>query len=203
MMIQHNNLLPSKRNPPFPHQPLHLAIPPLYPRITRGPDRLRDLLPPRRPHNLIAKPDQIPLIRMRRAIKSLQPRQPLIPQPILGQHATNGPPENLAAAVLLDEHVHGDGPQRTGARVVSVVRLLPLLSARSVESRAVRHDYVVAAVGRGVPHGLVLAHEEDGDAACEAAEGWGGRAVFGGEGWVEGFGGDVVPYSGVGELCLD
>lgn len=52
---------------------------------------------------------------------------------------------------------------------MAVVRLAPLLQAGSVQRGAVGDDNVVAAVGGGVPDGLVLAHEDDGDARCEAA----------------------------------
>lgn len=45
------------------------------------------------------------------------------------------------------------------------------LVARGVERRAVGHDDVVAAVRRGIPYRLVLAHEQDGDPTGETAEG--------------------------------
>lgn len=85
---------------------------------------------------------------------------------------------------------------------MSVVFLAPLLETRRVQRRAVRHDHVVAAVGRLVPDRLVLAHEDYGDARGEAAErrrGDGfGRGFDGGERWVWFDGGDVVPDPGVG-----
>ena len=58
-----------------------------------------------------------------------------------------------------------------------VVFLLLHLLARDEQIRAVRGDDVVAAIGGGVPDGLVLAHEQYGDARSEAAErrGGGGR----------------------------
>ena len=52
-----------------------------------------------------------------------------------------------------------------------IVLLLPALLAGSVQVRAVGHDDVVAAVGRGIPDGFVLAHEKDGDPRGETAEG--------------------------------
>jgi len=95
---------------------------------------------------------------MRFALKRLQPSQPLVPQPVLGQHAAHRFPQHLAAAELLHQHVHGDALERARPRVVSVVRLAELLLAGCVERRAVGHDHVVAAVGGGVPDGLVFAH---------------------------------------------
>lgn len=94
---------------------------------------------------------------------------------------------------------------------MSVVQLLPALLARGVQVRAVGYDDVVAAVGRGLPDRLVLAHEQDGDAGREAAEGRrrelrrGGRGERpdGGEDLVGSRGGDVVPGSGVGKLGLE
>ena len=53
-------------------------------------------------------------------------------------------------------------------------------------------DHIVAAVGRWVPDGFMLAHKQDGDSGCEAAERW---SAGGGEG-------DVMPGSGVGKACL-
>lgn len=84
---------------------------------------------------------------MRLALKSLEPRQPLVPQPVLGKHASDRFAQDLAAPVLLHQAVHGERLERAGPRVVPVVCLLPHLSARDVQSRAVRHDDVVAAVG--------------------------------------------------------
>lgn len=73
-----------------------------------------------------------------------------------------------------------------------IVFLLLQFLARDVQVRAAGGDDVVAAVGAGVPDRLVLAHEDDGDAGGEAAEG--GR-IGRGEG-------DVMPGSGVGEAGL-
>lgn len=82
---------------------------------------------------------------------------------------------------------------------MAVVRLAVLLHARRVQTRAVGDDDVVAAVGRGVPGRLVLAHEQHGDAAGQAAEGWGcygfWRRFDRAEGRMRCNGGDVVPYS--------
>jgi hypothetical protein len=47
-----------------------------------------------------------------------------------------------------------------------------------VEMVAVCYDDVVAAVCGRIEDGLVLSHEEDGDAGCETAEG--GSCDFGG-----------------------
>lgn len=54
---------------------------------------------------------------------------------------------------------------------MTVVRLLPVLPSCDVQTRAVGYDDVVTAVGRWVEDGLVLAHEDDGDAGGESAEG--------------------------------
>jgi len=75
-----------------------------------------------------------------------------------------------------------------------------------MKSGAVGYNDIVAAVGGGVPDRLVLAHEQDGDARGQAAEGgWRhgrGGGLDGAEGRVRGGGGDVVPYAGVGEPGL-
>ncbi len=75
---------------------------------------------------------------------------------------------------------------------MAVVLLLLHLFAGDEDIVAPGRDDVVAAVGGGVPDGLVFAHQEDGDAGGEAAE---GGCCGGGEG-------DVVPGSGVGEAGL-
>lgn len=140
------------------------------------------------------------------ALKRAQPGQALLAQPVLGQHAADGLAQDLGAAPLLHEDVHGDLLEGAGAGVVSVVELAPLLVAGGVEGGAVGHDDVVAAVGRGVPDGLVLAHEQDGDARGEAAQRRrrhvGGGGLDGAEGLVGGRGGDMVPYTGVGQSGL-
>lgn len=85
---------------------------------------------------------------------------------------------------------------------MAVVRLAPLLVARRVQTRAVGHHHVVAAVGGGIPDRLVLAHQDGGDARGEATERRGsdslGRSLDGREGGVRGDGRDVVPDTGVG-----
>lgn len=85
---------------------------------------------------------------------------------------------------------------------MAVIALAPLFEARCVERGAVGHDDIVAAIGRGVPDGLVLAHEEGRDPRGEATEWWRRDGLWGGfdggEGGVGGVCGDVVPYSGVG-----
>lgn len=86
---------------------------------------------------------------------------------------------------------------------MAVVEFLPALLARRVQVRAVGHDDVVAAIGRGVKGWLVFAHEEDGDARGQAAEGgrWDQGGVGGWEGpdcvqvWMRVCGGDVMPCS--------
>lgn len=75
---------------------------------------------------------------------------------------------------------------------MAVVLLLLHFVAGNEDIVAPGRDDVIAAVGGGVPDGLMFAHEEDGDAGGEAAEGW---SCGGGEG-------DVVPGSGVGEAGL-
>ena len=54
---------------------------------------------------------------------------------------------------------------------MTIIHLLRALLPRDAQiSAADRYD-VVAAVGRGIVDGFVLAHERDGDGGCEAAEG--------------------------------
>jgi hypothetical protein len=71
-----------------------------------------------------------------------------------------------------------------------------------VQRRAVGHDDVVAAIRRRVPSGLVLAHEDCSDPACQAPERGGRLAWLGGEGGMQLGGGYVMPYSRVGESGL-
>lgn len=52
---------------------------------------------------------------------------------------------------------------------MSVVGLLPALVARCMKRAAIGDYDVIAAVGRRVEDGFVLAHEENGDPRCEAA----------------------------------
>lgn len=132
---------------------------------------------------------------MRLALKRLQSCEPLVPQPVLRQHTAHRLPQNLAPTVLLHQSIHGQGLEAAGARVVAVVHLLPHLASGDVHGGAVGHDNVVAAVGGRVPGGLVLAHEEDGDAGGEATQGWGCEAGRGRESLMRCRGGDLVPYS--------
>ena len=102
--------------------------------------------------------------------------------------------------------VHGDGAQGARAGVVAVVDLAPLLVAGGVEGGAVGDDDVVAAVGRRVPRGLVLAHQQHGNAAGQATQrgrrhGRGG-GLDGAKGRVQRAGGDVVPDAGIGQSSL-
>lgn len=63
---------------------------------------------------------------------------------------------------------------------MAVVCLPPLLVTGGVQRRAVGDDDIVAAVGGGVPDGLVLAHEDHGDTGGETAERRGGDGFRGG-----------------------
>lgn len=104
---------------------------------------------------------------------TLQPRHPLIPQPILRQHPPHRPPQHLRTPPLRKQLIHRHLLQAARPRGVGVVFLLEALLARGVEVVAAERDDVVAAVGRGVEDGLVLAHERDGDLGGYAAEGAG------------------------------
>lgn len=64
---------------------------------------------------------------------------------------------------------------------MSVVVLAPFLVARGVQRGAVCHHDVVTAVRGGVERGLVLAHEQDGDSGCHAAQRGGSGAGLGGK----------------------
>lgn len=122
---------------------------------------------------------------------TLQPGQPLLPQPVLGQHPPDRATQHLAAAPFLKHLVHGHAAQAAGPGGVRVVFLLEaLLAGRAQVMAADGHD-VVAAVGRRVVDGLVLAHEEEGDRRGEAAQ----TARVGPDV-------DAVPCAGVGEAGL-
>jgi len=123
---------------------------------------------------------------------TLQPRHPIIPQPILGQHAPNRTPQNLAASPLLHHALHRDFLQTTRPRGVRVVLLLLHLLTRSVQLREPGADDVVAAVGAGIIDRLVLAHKREGDGGGQTAEGAGVGAGI-----------DEVPCAGVGEASLE
>lgn len=72
-----------------------------------------------------------------------------------------------------------------------VVLLLLHLLACDVQVVAAECDYIVAAVGRRMVRGLVLAHQGESDARCDSAEGRGVAADV-----------DDVPGAGVGEAGL-
>ena len=123
---------------------------------------------------------------------TLQPLQPRLPQPILRQHPTDRPLQNLPASPLPHHPLHVQRLQRPGPRGLLVVQLLLHLPPRRVDVGAPGGHDVVPAVRRRVPDRLVLAHEDDGDLRGQAAEGgcgWGGQ-------------GDVMPCAGVGEARL-
>lgn len=150
-----------------------------------------------------AKPQQVLLVRVGVALEGLEAREALVAEAVLGEHAGDGLAEDLGAAVLGHEHVHGDGAQGAGARVVAVVRLLPLLAPGEVQRGAVRHHDIVAAVRRGVPDGLVLAHQDRGDARGQPAQRGRRHVRLGRERRVRGRGRDLVPDPRVGELRLE
>lgn len=134
-------------------------------------------------HHLVRNPNHDQL--------TLQPRQPNIPQAILRQHAPNRPPQNLPTSIPLHQPLHTDLLQTTRPRRVPVILMLLHLLARDMQTLAVGGYDVIAAVCGRVVDGFVLAHEDDGEAGGEAAEG--DRRV--GEG-------DVVPRAGVGQAGL-
>lgn len=72
-----------------------------------------------------------------------------------------------------------------------VVQLLLHLLARDTDALAVGGDDVVAAVGGWVVDGFVFAHQGDGYAGGDAAEGEGGGIDV-----------EEVPGSGVCQACL-
>ena len=74
---------------------------------------------------------------------------------------------------------------------MAVVLLLIALLSGSVQVVKTDGNNIVSAVGRGVPDGLVLAHEGDGDLRGDAAEGTGVSAYI-----------DEMPCARVGEVCL-
>ena len=123
---------------------------------------------------------------------TLQPRHPLIPQPILWQHPPHRPPQHLRAPPLRKQLIHRHLLQAPRPRRVRVVFLLEAFFAGGVEVVAAERDDVVAAVGGGVEDGLVLAHEGYGNLGGYAAEGAGVGADV-----------DGVPGAAVGEACLE
>jgi hypothetical protein len=113
--------------------------------------------------NLSKKPQKgtTPQIKMQ---LTSQPRQPNISQPILRQHAPNRAPQYLGTAPFLHQPLQTDALQAARPRRVRVVRLLLQFATRHAQMCAVGRHHVVAAVGRWVISGLVLAHEGEGDA---------------------------------------
>jgi hypothetical protein len=115
--------------------------------------------------------EQILLIRMPMALKRLQPRQPLLAQPVLGQHAAHCFPKHLAATPFCNHTVHADFLERAWPRSVCAVEFLEALFARCVDVCAINGDHVVAAVGGGVEDGLVFAHEGERNRGSDTAQG--------------------------------
>lgn len=124
-------------------------------------------------------------------VLTLQPRQPLIPQPVFRQHPPNGPSQNFTSTPFLKHHVHRHAAQTTGAGVVRVVLLLEALLAGRAEVGAADGDNVVTAVRGWVVDRLVFAHEGERDRGGKAAETAAVCADI-----------NVVPCSRVGETGL-
>lgn len=122
---------------------------------------------------------------------TLQPRHAIIPQPVLGQHTPDRPSQNFAATPFFHHSVHCDLLQTTRTSGVAVILLLEPLLSRGVQVVASNRDDIVAAVGRRVPDGLVLAHQRDGDLRGDATEWTRVRAHV-----------NEVPGAAVGEVCL-
>jgi hypothetical protein len=122
---------------------------------------------------------------------TLQPCQPRILKPVLGQHSLHGASQNLTTAPFGKHLVHCHALQATGPCVVRVVLLLePLLAGRPQVVAACDH-HVVTAVRRRIVDGLVLAHEDKGNAGGQAAQ----RTRVGA-------GINIVPCPGVGKAGL-
>ncbi len=119
---------------------------------------------------------------------TLQPRQPGLPQPILRQHPTNRSLQELTSSPLLHHPLHVQALQSSRPRSLLIVELLLHFLACGVDICAASSNNIVSAVGRGVPDGLVLAHQNDGDLGGEPTQG--GCAGFGER--------DVMPGSRVG-----
>jgi hypothetical protein len=120
--------------------------------------------------------EQILLIRMRAALERLEPGKTLLAQAVLRQHAADGLAEDLAATPFRHHAVHVDLLETAGSRRVRAVQLLEALLARCVQVRAVDGYDIVAAVGRGVEDGLVLAHQGERYRGGYATQGAGVRA---------------------------
>lgn len=102
---------------------------------------------------------------------TLQSGHPIIPQPVLGQHTSDRPSQDLATTPFRHHSVHGDLLQATRSCGVAVVLFVESLLAGRVQIVAANGDDVIAAVGRGIVDGFVLAHEGDGDFRGHATEG--------------------------------
>ena len=134
-------LLCLPRLPRLPHRPLHNLM-------------LQDALPPTN-----SDTNHILLVRVGAPLERLQTRQSLEAQAVLRQHTADGSAQDLAATPLLHKALHTDFLQRARPRRVRAVQLLCPLLARRVQVRAVYRYHVVAAVGRGIEDGLMLAHQ--------------------------------------------
>ena len=108
---------------------------------------------------------------------TLQPRQPRFPQPVLRQHSINRSLQELPSSPLLHHPLHVQALQRSRSRSLLIVKLLLHFLARDADICAASSNNIVSAVGRGVPDGLVLAHQNDGDLRGEPTQG--GCAGFG------------------------
>ncbi|GAW26565.1 putative ribosomal protein l13 [Rosellinia necatrix] len=145
-----------------------------------------------------AEAHEVLLVGVGVALEGLEAGEALVAEAVLGEHAGDGLAEDLGAAVLGLEDVHGDGAQGARAGVVAVVRLLPHLAARDVQGGAVGHDDVVAAVGGRVPDGLVLAHQDRRDPGGQAAQRRRRHVRLRRERRVRRRGRDLVPYPRIG-----
>lgn len=126
-------------------------------------------------------------IHSHRTILTLQPRHPIIPQPILWQHSPDRPPQNLSSTPLSDHPIHCNTLQTPRPRRLLVVQLLKSLLSRRVDVGAIDGNDVVATVGGRIIDGFVFTHEADGDLGGEAAEGTGRRGEV-----------EEVPAAGIG-----
>lgn len=106
--------------------------------------------------------DNILLVRMRQSLKCLQPRHPLVPQPVLRQHSPHRPPQDLCTTPFRHQFIHCQLLQTARPRRMSVIFLLKSLLSCCMEIVAPYCYNVVAAVCGWVEDWLVLAHECDG-----------------------------------------
>lgn len=95
---------------------------------------------------------------------TFQPAQPRFSEPILWQHAAHRPFQYLPPAPLLNHRLHIHRLQSSRPRGLLVVSFLLHLPAGNEDLMAASGDNVVTAIGRWVPDGLVLAHQQDRDA---------------------------------------